>query len=174
MTPGGDQQMQRLTIWSLVAGLAVGNLVGCSRTSTKPPNASSRTRSDRAVAEGRQQTGLATARGKASAGIKWDKSSGRLLKPQRKTAKGAQITPTVDKISGNLLSATSGEGQGSPYGTSCIDRETAGMLQWEHETAMLPPVLRTARGETVTFDDLLGVPELSQLQGTGPSSKASL
>jgi hypothetical protein len=87
--------MKRLKLWSLVAGLAVGNLVGCSRASRKSPGASDGIRLGREVAEGRQEIGPGTTKGKPSACIKWDKSSGRLSKPPRKAAKDTAVPQRV-------------------------------------------------------------------------------
>jgi hypothetical protein len=87
--------MKRLELWSLVAGLALGSLVGCSRASRKSSDASDGIRSDREVAEGRQEIGPGTTKGKPSACIKWDKSSGRLSKPPRKAAKGLAVPQRV-------------------------------------------------------------------------------
>ena len=56
--------MKRLKLWSLVVGLALGNFVGCSRASGNSPGASDGIRSDREVAEGRQEMGPATTNGK--------------------------------------------------------------------------------------------------------------
>ena len=55
--------MKRLKLWSLAVGLALGNLVGCSRASGNSPS-SDGIRSDREVAEGRQEMGPATTNGK--------------------------------------------------------------------------------------------------------------
>jgi hypothetical protein len=49
---GGEKLMKRLKLWSLVAGLALDGLVGCSRASRNSPGASDGIRSDREVAEG--------------------------------------------------------------------------------------------------------------------------
>lgn len=87
--------MKRLKLWSLVVGLALGNLVGCSRASRNSPGAEDGIPSDREVAEGRQEIGPGTINGKPSACIKWDKSSGRLSKPPRKAAKGTAVPQRV-------------------------------------------------------------------------------
>lgn len=87
--------MKRLALWSLVVGLALGNLVGCSRTSRNSPAAEDRIRSDREIAEGRQEFGPGTTDGKPSACIKWDKSSRRLSKPPRNAAKSTAVPRPV-------------------------------------------------------------------------------
>jgi hypothetical protein len=88
---GGRETMERLKLWSLVAGLALGSLVGCARASRNSSGAEDGFRSDREVAEGRQDFGPGTIDGKPSACIKWDKSSRRLSKPPRKAAKGNAV-----------------------------------------------------------------------------------
>jgi hypothetical protein len=87
--------MKRLKLWSLVAGLALGSLVGCSRASRNSPGAEDGIRSDREVAEGGREIGPGTINGKPSACIKWDKSSRRLSKPPRKAAKGTAVPQRV-------------------------------------------------------------------------------
>jgi hypothetical protein len=87
--------MKRLKLWSLILGLAVGNLMGCSRASTKSPDASDGTRAGREFAEGRQEVGPGTTDGKPSACVKWDKSSRRLSKPPRKAAKDTAVPERV-------------------------------------------------------------------------------
>jgi hypothetical protein len=94
--------MKRLKLWSLVVGLALGNFVGCSRASGNSPGASDGIRSDREVAEGRQEMGPGTTNGKPSACIKWDKSSGRLSKPPRKAAQGTAVPQRVLDIEKKL------------------------------------------------------------------------
>jgi hypothetical protein len=89
--------MTRLKLWSLVAGLAVGNLMGCSKPSTQSPHASEGIRTGREVAEGRQGIAPGTIPGKPSACIKWDQGSGRLSKPVRK-AKGAAVPKDPEKL----------------------------------------------------------------------------
>ena len=81
---GEREPMKRLELWSLVAVLAVGELMGCSRASTKPPNASDGIRAGRGIAEGRQEVASGTTQLKPSACIKRDKGSGRLNKPLAK------------------------------------------------------------------------------------------
>jgi hypothetical protein len=88
------EPMKRLKLWSLVAALALGNLVGCSRASTNSPDASDSIRksfdkSGRELGEGREETGPETTKGKPSACIKWAKGSGRTSKPLRKAVKTA-------------------------------------------------------------------------------------
>ena len=56
------EPMKRLKLWSLVAALALGNLLGCSRASTNSPDAADRIRksfdqSGRDHGEGREETG---------------------------------------------------------------------------------------------------------------------
>ena len=92
---GEREPMKRLKLWSLVVVLAVGELMGCSRASTKPPNASDGIRAGRAVAEGRPEVAPGTTQLKPSACIKRDKSSGRLSKPPRKAAKGTAVPQRV-------------------------------------------------------------------------------
>jgi hypothetical protein len=87
--------MTRVKLWSLVAGLALGSLVGCSRASRNSPGAEDGIRSDREVAEGRQEIGLGAIDSKPSACIKWDRSSGRLSKPPRKAAKDTAVPQRV-------------------------------------------------------------------------------
>jgi hypothetical protein len=58
--------------------------MGCSRASTKPPNASDGIRAGRGIAEGRQEVASGTTQLKPSACIKRDKGSGRLNEPLRK------------------------------------------------------------------------------------------
>jgi hypothetical protein len=94
--------MRRLKLWPLVVGLALGSLVGCSRVSRNSPGASDGIRSDREVAEGRQEIGPGTTNGKPSACIKWDKSAGRLSKPPRKAAKGTAVPQRVLDIEKKL------------------------------------------------------------------------
>jgi hypothetical protein len=79
----------------LVVGLALGNLVGCSRASRHSPVVEDGIRSDREVAEGRQEFGPGPIDGKPSACIKWDKSSRRISKPPRKAAKGNAVPQPV-------------------------------------------------------------------------------
>jgi hypothetical protein len=79
----------------LVVGLALGNLVGCSRASRNSSGAEDGIRSDREVAEGRQEFSPGTTDSKPSACIRWDKSSGRLSKPKQKAAKGNAIPQPV-------------------------------------------------------------------------------
>jgi hypothetical protein len=92
---GGREPVKRLRPWSLVVGLALGNLVGCSRASRNSSVAEDGIRSDREVAEGRQEFGPGMTAGKPSACIKWDKSSRRLSKPPRKAAKGNAVPQPV-------------------------------------------------------------------------------
>jgi hypothetical protein len=87
--------MKRLKLWSLVAVLAVGNLLGCSRASTKPPHASDGIRAGRGVAEGRQEV-AGTTQLKPSACIKRDKGSVRRSKPLRK-AKDAIVSKDPER-----------------------------------------------------------------------------
>jgi hypothetical protein len=97
---GGREPVKRLKPWSLVVGLALANLVGCSRASRNSSGAEHRIRSDREVAEGRPEFGPGTTDGKPSACIKWDKSSRRLSKRPRKAAKGnavPQLIPDREK-----------------------------------------------------------------------------
>jgi hypothetical protein len=79
-----QEPMKRLKLCSLVVVLAVGNLIGCSRASTKSPHASGGIGAGRGVAEGRQEVALGTTQLKPSPCIKRDKGSGRLSKPLRK------------------------------------------------------------------------------------------
>ena len=75
--------MNRLKLSYLVAGLALGNLMGCSKASTKLPDASVGIRAGGEVAERRQAVAPGTTLSKPSAYIKWDKGSGRPSKPLR-------------------------------------------------------------------------------------------
>ena len=96
--PGGREKrkpVKRLKLWSLVVGLALGSLVGCSRASRHSSGAEDSIRSDREVAEGRQEFGPGTTDGKPSACINWDKSSPRLSKLPRKAAKGNAVPQPV-------------------------------------------------------------------------------
>jgi hypothetical protein len=93
---GEREPMKRLKLWSLVAVLAVGNFMGCSRASTKPPHASDSIRAGRGVAEGRQEVAPGTAQLKPSACIKRDKGSARLSKPLRK-AKDAIVSKDPER-----------------------------------------------------------------------------
>ena len=88
--------MKRLKLWCLVTVLAVGNLMGCSRASTKPPDASDGTRAGRGVTEGRQEVAPGTTQLKPSACRKRDKRSGRLSKPLRK-AKDAIVSKDPER-----------------------------------------------------------------------------
>jgi hypothetical protein len=89
--------MKKLKLWSLVAGLAVGSLMGCSRaSSTKSPDTSHGIRAGPEVAEGRQEVVPGMIQAKPSACIKWDKGSGRLSKPLRK-AKDATVPKGPEK-----------------------------------------------------------------------------
>ena len=88
--------MKRLELRSLVAVLAVGNLMGCSMASTKPPHASDGIRAGRGVAEGRQEVAPGTTQLKPSACIKRDKGFGRLGKPLRK-AKDAIVSKDPER-----------------------------------------------------------------------------
>ena len=88
--------MKRLKLWSLVVALALGNLVGCSRASRNSPGAADGIRSGREVAEGHQEIGPGTTKGKPSACIKWDKGSGRLRNPQ-KAAKDTAVPQRVSE-----------------------------------------------------------------------------
>ena len=90
--------MKRLELWSLVAVLAVGNLMGCSRasSSSKLPHASDGIRASRGVAEGRQEVAPGTTQLKPSACIKRDKGFGRLGKPLRK-AKDAIVSKDPER-----------------------------------------------------------------------------
>ena len=90
------EPMKRLKLWSLVAVLAAGNLMGCSRASTKPPHASDGIRAGRGIAESRQEVAPGTAQLKPSACIKRDKDSGRLSKPRRK-AKDAIVSKDPER-----------------------------------------------------------------------------
>jgi hypothetical protein len=92
---GGREPVKRLKPWSLVVGLALGNLVGCSRASRNSSGAEDGIHADREVAEGRQEFSPGTTDGKPSAYIRWDKSSRRLSKPKRKAAKGNAIPQPV-------------------------------------------------------------------------------
>jgi hypothetical protein len=88
------EPMKRLKLWSLVAALTLGNLLGCSRASTNSPDAADRIRksfdqSGRDHGEGREETGPETTKGKPSACIKWAKGSGRTSKTLRKAVKTA-------------------------------------------------------------------------------------
>jgi hypothetical protein len=93
---GGREPMKRVKLWSLVAGLAVGNFMGCSRASTKSPDTSYGIRAGPEVAEGRQEVAPGMIQAKPSACIKWDKGSGRLSKPLRK-AKDAIVSKDPEK-----------------------------------------------------------------------------
>jgi hypothetical protein len=93
---GEREPMKRLKLWSLVVVLAVGDLMGCSRASTKPPNASDGIRAGRGIAEGRQEVASGTTQLKPSACIKRDKGSGRLSKPLRK-AKDAIVSKDPER-----------------------------------------------------------------------------
>lgn len=88
--------MKRFKLWSLVVVLAVGNLLGCSRASTKPPHASDGIRAGRGVAEGRPEVAPGTTQLKPSACIKRNKGSGRLSKPVRK-AKDAIVSKDPER-----------------------------------------------------------------------------
>jgi hypothetical protein len=88
--------MKRFNLWSLVVVLAVGNLLGCSRPSTKPPHASDGIRAGRGVAEGRRGVAPRTTQLKPWACIKRDKGSGRLSKPLRK-AKDAIVSKDQER-----------------------------------------------------------------------------
>ena len=61
---GGKEQMKRLKLLSLVAGLAVGNLVGCSRPSTKLPERQMASAPGRELTDGREETGPGTTKSK--------------------------------------------------------------------------------------------------------------
>jgi hypothetical protein len=76
----------RLKLWTLVGGLALGNLLGCSRAprNFEPSDA---VRSGPEVAEGAPETIPGTNQDKPSPCIKWAKGSGRLTKPVRKAVK---------------------------------------------------------------------------------------
>ena len=93
---GGRERMKRLKLWSLILGLAVGNLMGCSRASTKPPHASDGIRAGRGTAEGRQEVVPGTTQLKPSACIKRDEDSGRLSKRLRK-AKDAIVSKDPER-----------------------------------------------------------------------------
>ena len=99
MVLGEREPMKRLKLWSLVAVLAVGNLMGCSRASTKPPHASDGIPAGRGVAEGRQEVAPGTTQLKPSACItciKRDRGSGRLSKPPR-SAKNAIVSKDPER-----------------------------------------------------------------------------
>ena len=71
--------MKSLKLWSLVVGLAVGNLIGCSRVPTKSLDSSDGILAGQEIAES-----LPEVPPKPSPCIKWDNASGRLSKPRRK------------------------------------------------------------------------------------------
>jgi hypothetical protein len=73
-------------LWTLIALLAAGTLMGCSRISTKSLNASDGILSDRQLAESRQE-----APPKPSPCVRWDNAAGRFSKPGRK-AKDATVS----------------------------------------------------------------------------------
>jgi len=73
--------MKHLKLWALITGLALGNLVGCSR---------SRKLLDTSVAKMSAEVPVGQVQAKPSPCIKWNESRGRLSKPQR-NAKAATI-----------------------------------------------------------------------------------
>lgn len=85
----------RLKQWSLVVGLALGNLLGCSSASRSSSGSEGGIRSDRKVVERYQEFAPGTTDGKPSACIKWDKGSRRLSKPPRKAAKDNALPQPV-------------------------------------------------------------------------------
>ena len=92
--------MKRLKLWLLVAVVAIGSLVGCSRASTKSRDASDHTRklfdqSGRELGVSREEVRAETTKNKPSACIKWAKGSGRrsTLRRAIKTAADPQAVP---------------------------------------------------------------------------------
>jgi hypothetical protein len=104
--------MNRLKLLSLVAGLAVGNLVGCSRPSTKSPKHQMAFAPGRELTDGHEETGPGTTESKPSAGIKWNKGSGRPSKPLRKAVKGAVVPQGVSEDREKKLQA---ENESQPH-----------------------------------------------------------
>ena len=83
--------MLRPKLWTLVAGLALGNLLGCSRAprNSEPSDAVG---SNREVAEVAPETIPGTNPDKPSPCIKWAKGSGRLSKPEVVKTTGTEST----------------------------------------------------------------------------------
>ena|ERR1700690_2347264 len=89
--------MKRLKLWSLVAGLALGSLVGCARTSRNSPGAEDGIRSEREVAEDGREFSPGTIHDKPSACIKWDKGSRRLSKSRKAARDTAVLQRVLDR-----------------------------------------------------------------------------
>lgn len=93
--------MKKREQWLLVAGLAVGSLVSCSRASTKSPGGSNSMRksidpSGRELVQGGSETDPEAIKDKPSPCIKWAKGVGPTSKRQRKaikTAAGPKAVP---------------------------------------------------------------------------------
>lgn len=81
--------MKNLSLWSLAMILTAGNLIGCSRTSRKSPDASAGLVAGREIAESRQA--------KPSPCIKWESGSAKSTKPLRK-ANGAAVAREQKKF----------------------------------------------------------------------------